>query len=452
MSQETNFRNAPRCPFGNLKWNRYYWEYKRQTSVYEEEYWGKVKDPDGQLRDMLSSGEKGKQIEDLKPIIDRLNCLSGGKLLDVGCGPGFLLSAINSQWEKYGVDVSAVALEQAKAFAKVQKGEFPYLAYPSEYFDAVVMNHVIEHLRDPVLYVQECLKVLKPGGIFIIATPDFDSGCARHFGKNYRMLCDKGHISLFTTASLIKMLEDLKFMILEIEYPFFEQRWFTKENLLRMFDSSKISPPFYGNHILVVASKPAGKLSLPKLEAPFLKGDRISLVKLDGRFINDMFEYSSNPAFYAHMELSPVKTIEEMRKYLDKIFDRVNQGNAIYWVIILNDTNKMIGTFAVAEIDMNAQRAEVGYGLSPDYWRSGYFKEALSLVMKHCFKTIGLNRLQALTMSGNLGSIRGLEQAGFRREGVLRKYYQKADGTRHDAELFGILRDEFVSPERKKNG
>ena len=86
---------------------------------------------------------------------------------------------------------------------------------------------------------------------FIIATPDFDSACARKFKNEFRMLHDKGHISLFTTYSLIKLLEDKEFEIIKIDYPFFETRWFTEENLMRMFDTSKVSPPFYGSHVVV---------------------------------------------------------------------------------------------------------------------------------------------------------------------------------------------------------
>lgn len=442
--RKKNLRDDPKCPFGDLRWNGYYWEYNRETPYYEGDYWGMVKDPDGNSRDMLSDEERRKQTEDMKPILDKINSLPGGKLLDIGCGPGFLLSAVNSHWDKYGVDISAVALDYAKKFATVQKGEFPCLNYVADGFEVVVMNHVIEHLSDPIRYVQECYRVLKPEGIIIIATPDFDSGCARWFGKNYRMLCDKGHVSLFTSFSLVKMLETLDFEILEIEFPFFESRWFTKENLLRMFDRSKVSPPFYGNHVIVVAKKMI-RDELPRvMDAPFIEGESISLVKLTDRFIDDMLEYSKKMEFYSYMELLPVKTMEDMRVYLEKILNRVRKGNAVYWAIVLNSKNKMIGTFGVVDIDSNSGNAQIGYGLSPDYWHKGYFTQALSMVLRQCFETIGLNRVSALTMTGNMGSIKGLEHAGFSREGVLRQHYKKIDGTRYDAELFSILRDDYT--------
>ena len=87
----------------------------------------------------------------------------------------------------------------------------------------------------------------------MIATPDFDSPCARRFGLNFRMLHDPGHISLFTSFSLVKMLEDLGFRILEIDFPYFETRFYTQEAMTRMRDRTKVSPPFVGNHINVFA-------------------------------------------------------------------------------------------------------------------------------------------------------------------------------------------------------
>ncbi len=252
-----DLRTSPKCPYGKLKWNKYYWEYPREIPLYENDYWGKeVIDPDGKIRDMQSEEERRNQIEDLSFILNVISTLPAGKILDVGCGPGHLLSAINDTWDKYGIDISNVALKEAEKYAKVKKGELPSSGYESNYFDVVVMNHVIEHLKDPLIYINSCWQILKPNGILIIATPDFDSGCARLFFHKYRMLHDNGHISLFTTFSLVKMLEDFNFRIIDTEFPFFQTRWMTKENLMRLFDNSQISPPFYGNHVIVLAEKP----------------------------------------------------------------------------------------------------------------------------------------------------------------------------------------------------
>ena len=67
------------------------------------------------------------------------------------------------------------------------------------------------------------------------------------------MLHDPEHISLFTQFSLINLLEKFNFEISEIEYPYFNTPYFTKAELLKTFDTSQTSPPFYGNHLTVFA-------------------------------------------------------------------------------------------------------------------------------------------------------------------------------------------------------
>ena len=52
-----------------------------------------------------------------------------------------------------------------------------------------------------------------------------------------------------------KLLEDEGFTILKIEHPFFDTEHFTKENLLRLFNGNKTSPPFYGNTVTIYAIK-----------------------------------------------------------------------------------------------------------------------------------------------------------------------------------------------------
>ena len=251
-----DFRKSPRCPYGDLVWDRYWWVRPQEIPQYEQDYWGdKVKDPDGVCRDLQSAEEFEKHKDDLKFVINLIHDLPPGRMLDVGCGPGYLLSAVSPMWERHGVDISAHGLKSAQRFGKVQRGELPRMDYPAEFFDVVVMNHVIEHVPDPLEYVLACRRILKPGGVFVMATPDFDSACARHFKTNFRMLHDTGHIRLFTSFSLVRLLEDHRFRISEVEHPYFESRYFNRDNLLRMLDTAKVSPPFHGNHVVVVSEK-----------------------------------------------------------------------------------------------------------------------------------------------------------------------------------------------------
>jgi SAM-dependent methyltransferase len=220
---------------------------------YEEVYWGTITDPDGNVRNRLD--EREKCLSDIKTELEFLNSLPPGRILDVGCGLGFLLSGLSDKYEKYGVEISKFAAKHAGKWGKIYCGDLYGAAYPDEHFDVVVLYHVIEHIEDPAKIILEIKRILKKEGYLVLGTPDFDSGCARRFGNNYRLLHDQTHVSLFTNESMHRFLRDYGFEIEHVDYPFFETRHFTKENLMRLFDTSRISPPFYGNFMTFYCRK-----------------------------------------------------------------------------------------------------------------------------------------------------------------------------------------------------
>lgn len=237
--------------------SRYYKTRKREgkfdSNLYDVRYWKEVVDPDGITRDKTK--ERDKRISFCQEEIDYINSLKPGRVLDVGCGLGFLLSAIEPTWEKHGVEISEYAVDYAKRYGTVLCGVLCAAEYESNFFDVVMLNHVVEHFQNPVAELIEIRRVLKPRGKLILGTPDFSCELAKRFGNNFRLLHDRGHISLFSTISLYKLLTDLFFEIESVSYPFFETEYFTEENLLRLFDVSKLSPPFCGNVVTFYAYK-----------------------------------------------------------------------------------------------------------------------------------------------------------------------------------------------------
>jgi len=235
--------------------NRYYKtrRNRNEKDKFDLRYWKKVKDPDGIIRDKTK--ERKKRIESCKEELDYINNLKPGKILDVGCGLGFLLSGINSKWEKHGVEISEYGANYAKQYGKVLCGVLQAAEYKSDSFDAVLCYHVIEHMKNPIDELIEIKRILKPGGKLILGMPDFECGIAQRFGDNFRLLQDQTHISLFSTFSILKLLNDLLFEVENISFPFFNTEYFTKDNLLRLFDTSKVSPPFYGSFVTLYAYK-----------------------------------------------------------------------------------------------------------------------------------------------------------------------------------------------------
>ncbi|KRB54830.1 bifunctional 2-polyprenyl-6-hydroxyphenol methylase/3-demethylubiquinol 3-O-methyltransferase UbiG [Flavobacterium sp. Root186] len=105
-----------------------------------------------------------------------------GKILDIGAGTGdFLLTAKNDGWNVIGVEPS----DRAKNIAK-QKG-ISFVEEISELennsFDVITMWHVLEHVPNLELQIQELKRLLKPTGTLIVAVPNFKSFDAKHYGE-----------------------------------------------------------------------------------------------------------------------------------------------------------------------------------------------------------------------------------------------------------------------------
>ncbi len=134
-------------------------------------------------------------------------CLPGsqvGRLLDVGCGSGaFLVRMRELAWKVCGVEPDPEAARLAR-----QQGLEVYQALveeaelPSAAFDAVTMNHVIEHVVDPLAALRACARVLRPGGRLVAVTPNWHSLLHRRFGHFWEHLDPPRHLWLFTAQSL----------------------------------------------------------------------------------------------------------------------------------------------------------------------------------------------------------------------------------------------------------
>ena len=231
----------------------------RASGSFEEEYHETVFDPDGRIRDLTSEDEKRHKLANFQgEILDELKGFSKipRKIMDVGCGPGWLLSALDGHWEKYGVEVSSFAAKIAQSYGDVEAVSIENYRHPKNEFDVVVIHHVIEHLTDPSLAISKIYEMLKPGGLLIIGTPDFDCGAARRYGNDFRLLHDKTHVSLFSNDSMHRFLRDMGFKVQKVEYPFFDTTFFNEVNLMRLLENKSISPPFYGSVMTFFAVKP----------------------------------------------------------------------------------------------------------------------------------------------------------------------------------------------------
>ena len=140
---------------------------------------------------------------------------AGARVLDIGCGNGSFLWQMRSLgWEVCGVEPDPQSAAQARAAGlDVRAGLIQDQSFPEAHFDAITMNHVIEHLHDPGDALQRCYKLLKPGGYLSVVTPNLNSCGHQYFGADWLALDPPRHLVLFTEKSLKNLLEKHGFTV-----------------------------------------------------------------------------------------------------------------------------------------------------------------------------------------------------------------------------------------------
>jgi len=114
----------------------------------------------------------------LKPVIDMIE---GEKVLDVGCAGGEISKQISKKKiQVHGIDILEESIQIAKQFNSTDNTTFEVRdlllePFPPESFDCVIFLETIEHVDNPMQYLKEFFRILKPGGCVMISTPNATS-------------------------------------------------------------------------------------------------------------------------------------------------------------------------------------------------------------------------------------------------------------------------------------
>lgn len=179
---------------------------------------------------------------------------------------------------------------------------------------------------------------------------------------------------------------------------------------------------------------------------PVITTDRVVLRWISEDDIDGLYEVFSDPQVMRYWSTVPL-TNREAAAALQREIAAGNENNSMFkWGLALRESNSVIGTTTLFNLNLDNGRAEIGYAMASARWGKGYMNEALRALVGHAFDVMNLRRLEADVDPRNAASIRTLERLGFQREGFLRERWH-VNGEIQDAIFYGLLRREWGLPQ-----
>jgi 2-polyprenyl-3-methyl-5-hydroxy-6-metoxy-1,4-benzoquinol methylase len=209
---------------------------------------------------------------------------AAGRILDAGCGDGLFLGELDRAgslcargWELYGMDYSSAMISEARKRPYVFRECNLEQGIPEAdgSFDIVTASEVIEHIYDPDQLISEAHRVLRPGGLLLITTPNLQAWYNRalfaagiqplfyetstrstHIGAGAikplkRGSTPVGHLRLFNRRALLDLLESQGFRVLAVRAAVFE----SLPGLLQRIDRVFNRRPSLASNLVVLASR-----------------------------------------------------------------------------------------------------------------------------------------------------------------------------------------------------
>ncbi len=171
---------------------------------------------------------------------------------------------------------------------------------------------------------------------------------------------------------------------------------------------------------------------------PILETRQLVLRPLQKEDAADLKEWLGDKSIYQYWGKRPGKSDLNPELLFEK---QERPTKSFHWGIVHKQANKVIGDMWVYLIE-NDRMAKVAFRLSPKYQGNRLMTEALARVVQFCFEETELRRLWADVHISNAASYKTLENAGFRREGLIRE--GKMVNIYCDYYIYGITKSDYT--------
>jgi len=164
---------------------------------------------------------KRRYCEAVARLLRRWIPLQGARVLDVGCGHGFLLKTLGGHGcQPFGIEMSEAAADKARSLTgatiSVQSAEASF-PFAQAFFQAVIINDVIEHLHDYAACLKESYRVLESAGVLFVQTLSAHSIARALLGRRWSWHKDPTHVRMFSPPQLRRALEQAGFQVVALK-------------------------------------------------------------------------------------------------------------------------------------------------------------------------------------------------------------------------------------------
>lgn len=199
----------------------------------------------------------------------------GRRVLEIGCAHGYTLARLAPDYETWGADISAYAIERARTntpnsrlfVADLEAGQLPP-GLATERFDLVIAKYVFEHLHRPADALQRVAGLLAPGGYLLYSVPDTRSPGRRLKGERWFAYGDETHVSLLVPGAWLDLTRAAG---LDVRRSFSDGLWdvpylprvprllqygiFSLPTIVSVFFGWTFIPAGWGENLIVLAQK-----------------------------------------------------------------------------------------------------------------------------------------------------------------------------------------------------
>jgi len=181
---------------------------------------------------------------------------------------------------------------------------------------------------------------------------------------------------------------------------------------------------------------------------PVLENKRVLLQPLQAADVEVLLPVALQPVLWK-VSTTKVREKSDLEKYVQTALADRERGEAIPFLVIDKQENRVAGSTRFAAISRQHRRTEIGYTwIAPPLQGTGLNKAMKFAMLQHAFEVMELNRVELKTNELNTQSRNAILSIGAQQEGILRHHMVNSDGGLRNTVYFSILKEEW--PEIKE--